>query len=51
MCHPLQLSGIDVDINLDMNNPRVHIMTSCRPTGATGVEMEALTVAAVVTGK
>lgn len=47
MCHPLMLTGIDVDITLDKTNSRVHIMTSCRLTGVTGVEMEALTAASV----
>lgn len=47
LCHPLQLSGIDVDISLDGANNRVHILTACRLTGTTGVEMEALTAASV----
>ena len=47
MCHPLMLSGIDVDITLDKPGSRVHIVTACRLKGATGVEMEALTAASV----
>ena len=47
LCHPLQLSGIDVDIKLDAAHERVHIRTACRVTGATGVEMEALAAASV----
>jgi cyclic pyranopterin monophosphate synthase len=47
LCHPLMLSGIDVDIALDKPGSRVHITTACRLKGATGVEMEALTAAAV----
>jgi cyclic pyranopterin phosphate synthase len=47
MCHPLMLSGIDVDIELDKPGSRVHIITACRLKGATGVEMEALTAASV----
>jgi cyclic pyranopterin phosphate synthase len=47
MCHPLMLSGIDVDITLDKHGSRVHITTACRLKGATGVEMEALTAASV----
>jgi cyclic pyranopterin phosphate synthase len=47
MCHPLLLSGIDVDIKLDPDNSCVHITTACRLRGQTGVEMEALTAAAV----
>ena len=47
LCHPLMLSGIDVDIALDKPGSRVHITTACRLKGATGVEMEALTAASV----
>ena len=47
LCHPLMLAGIDVDIELDRDTNRVHIMTRCELTGATGVEMEALTAAAI----
>lgn len=47
MCHPLLLTGIDVDITLDTGNNCVHITTACRLKGPTGVEMEALTAAAV----
>ena len=47
MCHPLMLTGIDVDITLDKPGSRVHIITACRLKGATGVEMEALTAASV----
>ena len=47
LCHPLLLSGIDVDITLDTDSNRVHITTACRLKGQTGVEMEALTAASV----
>ena len=47
MCHPLLLTGIDVDIILDHSNSCVHITTTCRLRGQTGVEMEALTAATV----
>ena len=47
LCHPLMLTGMDVDIVLDKPGKRVHILTACRLKGATGVEMEALTAAAV----
>jgi len=47
LCHPLALTGIDVEITLDAANSRVHITTSCRVSGATGVEMEALSAASV----
>jgi len=47
LCHPLALSGIDVDIVLDADRNRAHITTICRVRGNTGVEMEALTAASV----
>jgi len=47
LCHPLALSGIEVDIVPDAANERVHIRSACRLTGTTGVEMEALTAASV----
>ncbi len=47
LCHPLLLSGIDVEITPEKTLPGLHIVTSCRVTGATGVEMEALTAAAI----
>ena len=47
LCHPLPLTGIDVDITLDQGASRARILTSARVTGPTGVEMEALTAASV----
>jgi cyclic pyranopterin monophosphate synthase len=47
LCHPLALTGIDVDIVLDKDGNRAHITTTCRVWGVTGVEMEALTAASV----
>jgi cyclic pyranopterin phosphate synthase len=47
LCHPLTLTGIDVNIELDETGNRVHITTTCRVRGTTGVEMEALTAASV----
>lgn len=47
LCHPLLLTSISVDLELDEANARVSIRTCCRLTGQTGVEMEALTAASV----
>jgi cyclic pyranopterin phosphate synthase len=47
LCHPLQLSAIDVDLKLQDAPPAVVITTTVRCTGQTGVEMEALTAASV----
>ncbi len=45
LCHPLMLSHIDVQAELCKNG--VLISSTVRSTGPTGVEMEALTAAAV----
>jgi cyclic pyranopterin monophosphate synthase len=45
MCHPLMLSHVNVDAKLESRG--VRITTSVTTTGPTGVEMEALTAAAV----
>lgn len=45
LCHPLLLSHIDVRANFCKNG--ILISSSVRTTGPTGVEMEALTAAAV----
>ncbi len=47
LCHPLALNGIDVDLTLDPARNAVDITATCRVTGRTGVEMEALTAVAV----
>jgi len=43
LCHPLQLSKVDVDCTLDDELPGVKITALVKTTGKTGVEMEALT--------
>lgn len=45
LCHPLPLSKITVDIELQGNS--LVISALCKTTGKTGVEMEALTAASV----
>jgi len=47
LCHPLPLSGIDLDFDLDVEGGRVTIRSSVRTTARTGVEMEALTAVSV----
>lgn len=41
MCHPLMLSG--VDIAFELTDTEIHIHSTVKCTGNTGVEMEALT--------
>ena len=47
LCHPLMLSFVAVDLNLDQESSCVNIFTTCKLSGQTGVEMEALTAASV----
>ena len=47
LCHPLQLSKVDVDLALDDSLPGVVITATVKVTGKTGVEMEALTAVSV----
>ncbi len=47
MCHPLLLTGIEMDFRLDGERNRVEIEAKVRNTGQTGVEIEALTAVAV----
>jgi cyclic pyranopterin phosphate synthase len=47
LCHPIQLTHVDVDLTLDDEEPRVLIEARVRSVGKTGVEMEALTAATV----
>lgn len=47
MCHPLLLTSIKVDFEIDAKNVGVKILTICKLKGQTGVEMEALTAASV----
>jgi len=47
MCHPLLLSGIDVELTPDEAGSAIEIAATVRTTGKTGVEMEALTAVSV----
>ncbi len=46
MCHPIPLTGVDLDLRLDEAKCSVEITATVSCTGRTGVEMEALTAAA-----
>ena len=46
LCHPLALTSVSVDFLRDADDG-LRILTECKVTGATGVEMEALTAASV----
>jgi cyclic pyranopterin phosphate synthase len=47
LCHPLALTFVGVDADLDAGSGEIAITAEARTTGPTGVEMEALTAAAV----
>ena len=47
LCHPLALNSVEVDLVCDPERNAVDITATCKVTGRTGVEMEALTAAAV----
>ena len=47
LCHPLLLTSIDVEFDLDSTTNSINIRSRCRVSGQTGVEMEALTAVSV----
>jgi cyclic pyranopterin phosphate synthase len=47
LCHPLLLSQVEVDITPDPKLPGLIVRARVKVTGATGVEMEALTAVSV----
>jgi cyclic pyranopterin monophosphate synthase len=47
LCHPLALSFLGVDATIDPGAGEIVLLAEARTTGPTGVEMEALTAAAV----
>lgn len=47
LCHPLLLTKIDVEFDIDREASRIEITATVRSRGKTGVEMEALTAVSV----
>jgi len=47
LCHPLMLTKVKVDFEIDEANNQVLVTSLCKLTGQTGVEMEALTAVSV----
>ena len=47
LCHPLALTAIDIALSCDAERNAVDITATCRLSGRTGVEMEALCAVAV----
>jgi cyclic pyranopterin phosphate synthase len=47
LCHPLELTGIDINLNIDHKKSQIVIEAQVQITGKTGVEMEALTAVSI----
>ncbi|MDX1504659.1 MAG: cyclic pyranopterin monophosphate synthase MoaC [Spongiibacter sp.] len=47
LCHPLMLTSVKLEFDIDRDNNAVHIRARCKLSGQTGVEMEALTAVSV----
>jgi cyclic pyranopterin monophosphate synthase len=47
MCHPLNITAVNININPDSSKNRIDIEAEVKVTGQTGVEMEALTAVSV----
>jgi cyclic pyranopterin monophosphate synthase len=47
LCHPLMLTRVSVDFEIDRANNCIRIESLCKLAGRTGVEMEALTAVSV----
>ena len=47
LCHPLSLSSVTVDLSVDDARNAVDITATCKLSGKTGVEMEALTAVSI----
>ena len=47
LCHPIAVHGVDVEVSIIDEGPYVEILATVRTADRTGVEMEALTAAAV----
>lgn len=47
LCHPLMLNAVTVEFELVTEPSEVRIAASCKVSGKTGVEMEALTAASI----
>ncbi len=47
LCHPLNLTSVKVDLVCAPDDNAVHIAATCKLTGQTGVEMEALSAVSI----
>jgi cyclic pyranopterin phosphate synthase len=47
MCHPLNITSVEIFLTPQKNPPRVEIEAAVKVSGQTGVEMEAMTAVSV----
>ncbi len=47
MCHPLMLTGVDIEFGFDEANSTLIITSQVKTSGKTGVEMEAITAVTI----
>ena len=47
MCHPIMITGVDIDYELDDEAHTIRIIATTKCCGQTGVEMEALSAASI----
>jgi cyclic pyranopterin phosphate synthase len=47
LCHPLPLSKVAIELETDRALSRVRVLATCKTSGQTGVEMEALTAVSI----
>jgi cyclic pyranopterin phosphate synthase len=47
LCHPLNLASVKVELSIDKERNAIDIISTCKLTGQTGVEMEALTAVSI----
>jgi cyclic pyranopterin phosphate synthase len=47
MCHPIMISGCDINFSLNFEENKVEITATAKTTGQTGIEMEALTAVTI----
>ncbi len=47
MCHPIMISGCDINFSLNFEDNKVEITSTAKTIGQTGIEMEAITAVTV----
>ena len=47
LCHPLNLASVKLELTADPERNAIDIISTCKLTGQTGVEMEALTAVSI----